>query len=288
MSDPIQQMYELEAQNKVIDESTLELTSQNQLYNLNNEILIKQDQLNKFKNDNLNKKLQELNGIEHNIINKDRLIEQTNLVNDRNDKNIYTLFVSLFLSVILFIGVLLYSLGILNEKILTIIVTLIILIFICIVLYTYNIAHFATLVNFIDNRRNLRLTASIGNIGKNIQSWEQQRVYGNKDDWVDENCTCPETNGTFMEEENIGVDIKPGYFYYDKNAPKQNITPNGGEPINVSNNSNRTIFDKIDWVNHDKVSSNVLNNNNYNIEPNNNILYEEGKFNADSTYTINL
>ena len=288
MSDPIQQMYELEAQNKVIDESTLELTSQNQLYNLNNEILVKQDQLTKFKNDNLNKKLQELDELEHNIINKDRLIEQTNQVNDRNNNNIYTLFVSLFLSIILFIGVLLYSLGILNEKILTIIVTLVILIFILIVLYTYNIAHFATLVHFIDNRRHLRISASIGNIGKNIQSWEQERVYGNKQDWVDENCTCPETDGTYMEEENIGVDIKPGYFYYDKNAPKQNITPNGGDKINVSSDSNRKIYDKIEWVNHDKVSSSILNENDYNIEPNNNILYKQGKFNADSTYTINL
>ena len=102
-----------------------------------------------------------------------------------------------------------------------------------------------------------------------------------------QNCTCPETNNVYMEEENIGVNIVPGYFYYDKNAPKQNIQPDGGERINLSTNSNKKIYDKIKWVNHDNMASNVLAEYDYNIEPNDNKVYKDGKFNADSTYTVN-
>ena len=148
MADPIQQMNELKAQNQQSVSTTLNLVSQNQLNNINNEILVKQDQLAKIKNDRLNKKLEDLNELEHNIINKDRLIEQTNQVNQNNDKNIYTLYFGFGLSIILFIVILLYSLGKLNDKIAIVLISLIFVIFMFIILYTYNIAHFATLINF--------------------------------------------------------------------------------------------------------------------------------------------
>ena len=286
--DPIQQMQALEAQNRINEETTLELVAQNQLYNLNNEILVKQDQLTKFRNNKLNDQLKKLKDIENNIINKDRLIEQTNQVNENNNKNIYTLYIGLFFSIILFIVILFYSLGKINDKIFMIIFSIILFIFICLVLYTYNIAHFATLVNFFENRRKMRLEASIGNIGSNMKSWLQKRTYGDQQEWTDENCACPETNNTYMEEENIGVNTVPGYFYYDKNAPKQNIQPDGGEPINLSNNPNKKIYDKINWVNHDSMASSILAEYDYNIKPNNNKVYKDGKFNADSTYTVNL
>ena len=286
--DPIQQMQALEAQNRINEETTLELVAQNQLYNLNNEILVKQDQLTKFRNDKLNQQLKKLKELESNIINKDRIIEQTNQVNENNNKNIYTLYIGLFFTIILFIAILLYSLGKLNDKIFMVIFSIILFIFICLVLYTYNIAHFATLLNFFDNRRRMKLLESVSNIGSNVKSWLQTRTYGDKQEWVDENCTCPETNNVYMEEENIGVNIVPGYFYYDKNAPKQNIQPDGGEPINLSTDANKKIYDKISWVNHDSMASSVLAENDYNIEPNDNRIYKNGKFNADSTYTVNL
>ena len=287
MADPIQQMNELKAQNQQSVSTTLNLVSKNQLKNTNNEILVKQDQLAKIKNDRLNKKLEDLNELEHNIINKDRLIEQTNQVNQNNDKNIYTLYFGFGLSIILFIVILLYSLGKLNDKIAIVLISLIFVIFMFIILYTYNIAHFATLINFFENRRALRIDASIGQFGSRIKTWAQERVYGNKQDWVDNNCACPASEGNYTEEENTSVEIKPGYFYYDKNAPKQNLSPDGGEQINVSVDVTKPIYDKINWVNHDNVSNNI-DNNNYSIEPNNNDMYKDGKLVGDSTYTINL
>ena len=288
MADPIQQMNQLKAQNQQEVSTTLNLISQNQLNNTNNEILVKQDQLAKIKNDNLNKKLEELNELEHNIINKDRLIEQTNQINENNDKNIYTLYVGFGLSIILFIVILLYSLGKLKDKIAIVLISLIFVIFIFIVLYTYNIAHFATLVNFFENRRELRIEASIGQFGSRIKTWAQERVYGNKQEWVDNNCACPASEGTYTEEENDSVEIKPGYFYYDKNAPKQNLSPDGGDKINVSVDVTKPIYDKISWVNHDNVSNNIDNKNEYNIQPNDYSVYKDGKLVGDSTYTINL
>lgn len=285
--DPIVQMNELRASSENLEDTTQNLISQNQQYNTNNEIMVKQDQLNKIKNDRLNKQLENLNELEHNIINKDRLIEQTNKVNENNDKNIYTLYVALGLSIIIFIGIVSHSLGKLNDKIFTALISVVLVIFVCIVMYTYNIAHFADMVNFIDNRRNLRLMESIGNFGGRVQKWRQERVYGDEKDWVDANCECPETEAEVINEENIGVDIKPGYFYYDKNAPKQNITPNGGSRINVSDDANRKIYDKINWVNHDIVA-NSEDDNEYNIFPNKDQIYKNGKLVNYSTYTVNL
>ena len=286
--DPIDQMNELKAQSQDLEDTTLNLVSQNQQNNTNNEIMVKQDQLEKIKNDRLNKQLENLNELEHNIINKDRLIEQTNQVNENNNKNIYTLFVALGLSFIIFLGIVLHSIGKLNDKILTAIVAIILVIFVCIVMYTYNIAHFADMVNFIDNRRNLRLMESVGNFGSRVQKWRQERAYGDEKDWVDANCECPDDSGAeAIDEENIGVDIKPGYFYYDKNAPKQNITPNGGSRINVSDDASRKIYDKINWVNHDIVA-NSEDDNEYNIFPNKDQIYKNGKLVNYSTYTVNL
>ena len=127
-------------------------------------------------------------------------------------------------------------------------------------MYTYNIAHFADMVNFIDNRRNLRLMESVGNFGSRVQKWRQERAYGDEKDWVDANCECPDDSGAeAIDEENIGVDIKPGYFYYDK----------------------------INWVNHDIVA-NSEDDNEYNIFPNKDQIYKNGKLVNYSTYTVNL
>ena len=52
----------------------------------------------------------------------------------------------------------------------------------------------------------------------------------------------------------------------------------------------KTIYDKIDWANHDKITSDPDANNSksYRINPNNYDVYESGKLVDDSTYTVNL
>tara|TARA_B110000483_G_scaffold232098_1_gene299240 strand:- start:1222 stop:2091 length:870 start_codon:yes stop_codon:yes gene_type:complete len=285
--DPIDIMNELKSQNSFLNDSTLDLNSKNQENNVNNEILVKQDQLMKIKNDELNHQLDKLKDMENNIINKDRIIEQTDKHIEKNDKNIFILYISLALSIIIFLSIILYAFGQVNDRILNIIIITIILIFLIILLYTYNIFHFASIVNFIDNRRNLRLQDSISNFERKFGL--QQRLYGNKQDYVDENCDCPETEDVFTDEENIGVDIKPGYFYYDKNAPKQVLVPHGGEKTNVADDTTNKIYNKINWVNHDKKTYDEdYDTKPYKIEPNKNYLYKDGNLVNDSTYSINL
>lgn len=285
--DPIDIMNELKSQNSFLNDSTLDLNSKNQENNVNNEILVKQDQLMKIKNDELNHQLDKLKDMENNIINKDRIIEQTDKHIEKNDKNIFILYISLALSIIIFLSIILYAFGQVNDRILNIIIITIILIFLIILLYTYNIFHFASIVNFIDNRRNLRLQDSISNFERKFGL--QQRLYGNKQDYVDENCDCPETEDVFTDEENIGVDIKPGYFYYDKNAPKQVLVPHGGEKTNVADDATNKIYNKINWVNHDKKTYDEdYDTKPYKIEPNKNYLYKDGNLVNDSTYSINL
>ena len=67
---------------KSINENLAELTLiQNQMNtknNINQEILVKKDQLLRMKNDDLMKQLRELEVIESNIANKNRIIEQVN------------------------------------------------------------------------------------------------------------------------------------------------------------------------------------------------------------------
>ena len=285
--DPIDIMNELKSQNSFLNDSTLDLNAKNQENNVNNEILVKQDQLMKIKNDELNHQLDKLKDMENNIINKDRIIEQTDKHIEKNDKNIFILYISLALSIIIFLSIILYAFGQVNDRILNIIIITIILIFLIILLYTYNIFHFASIVNFIDNRRNLRLQDSISNFERKFGL--QQRLYGNKQDYVDENCDCPETEDVFTDEENIGVDIKPGYFYYDKNAPKQVLVPHGGEKTNVADDTTNKIYNKINWVNHDKKTYDEdYDTKPYKIEPNKNYLYKDGNLVNDSTYSINL
>ena len=239
VKDPIDQMKELEQTSRDYNDSTQQLLVSSQAYNTNVETSVKQNQLNKFHNDRLNKQLSKLKELESNIINKDRLIEQTNQLNENNNKNLNTLYISVFLSIFLFFCIILYAGGLMNDRILGIFFSLIMLIFTCFILYTYNIFHFATVANFLDNRKNLRLQESIKDTSKRIKQRLQESVYGDKKDWTDANCDCPETEDVFTDEENIAVDIKPGYFYYDKNAPKQNIIPDGGKEINVSKNPDK-------------------------------------------------
>lgn len=279
--DPIDIMLDLKT--SLINNENLneQLKINLQTSNTNNEILIKQDQLLKFKNDKLNEQLIILNNIESNIINKDALINQTNLNIINNDRNINLLYLSLGLSLILFFCMSLYYIGHLNDRLLNIIITTILVIYVFIIMYIYNIFHFRDFCHFFDNRKFMNLLKSVNGLKK--YSNVKYLLYGNKQDYIDENCDCPPEEKTYSNAENVGVDINPGYFYYDKNAPKQNLIPDGGSRKNVSLKSDKEIYDKIKWVDHDKNYD-----NNYNIEPNNNKIYEDGNLSKDDTYTINL
>lgn len=294
VQDPIDLMNSINDDTDNIN-STNDLINQNQVYNTSNEISMKQEQLMKIKNDKLNSQLSSLKDIENNIINKDRFIDQTSSHIEKNDTNIYILYISLFLSLALFLSIILYSIGQLSNRLLNIVIVIIIVIFLCLVLYTYNIFHFATIVHFIDNRKNLNLAKSVKNLQKKLGVDLQEQLYGDKKDFIDENCLCEDSDEIYTDEEDIGVSIKPGYFYYDKTAPKQYISPDAkSNKINVSSNINKKIYDKVDWVNHDtKTYENDVDDKSsyvksYRINPNNYDVYKNGTLVGDSTYSVNI
>ena len=290
--DPIQVSKQLQSKLSSINLQTnsQDLNTQNQIYNINNEILVKQDQLEKIKNDELEGQLDQIKSIENSIINKDRLIEQIHVNMHNNDENIYMLYIGIFFALVLMTVVALYALEKINDKLFGILVVLLILVFVTMIMYKYNVLYFKTVSHFIDNRKNLAILNSIKDLGSQVQSNMQERLYGSKQDFIDENCDCPVTEDIYNEEEGASVNVVPGYFYYDKSAPKQLLVPNGGDKIDVSADSDSEIFDKIDWVNHDKVmyDTNSEESGHYQMNPNADKLYTNSKLVNDSTYTVNL
>ena len=185
----------------------------------------------------------------------------------------------------------LYALGKINEKLFGILVVLLILVFVIMIMYKYNILYFKTVSHFIDNRKNLAILNSVKDLGSQVKSNMQERLYGSKQDFLDDNCDCPPSQeDVYNEEEGASVDVVPGYFYYDKSAPKQLLVPNGGDKINVSTDVDTEVFDKIDWVNHDKVmyDTNSEESGHYQMNPNSDKLYTNNKLVNDITYTVNL
>jgi hypothetical protein len=291
--DPIQMSNQLKStlDNINLDTNSQTLNTQNRTYNINNEILVKQDQLDKIKNDELEGQLNKIKSIENTIINKDRLIEQVHINMNNNSENINILYIGIFFSIILMGVVSLYVLGKINEKLFGILVVLLILVFVIMIMYKYNILYFKTVSHFIDNRKNLAILNSVKDLGSQVRSNMQERLYGSKQDFLDDNCDCPPSQeDIYNEEEGASVNVVPGYFYYDKSAPKQLLVPNGGDKINVSTDVDTEIFDKIDWVNHDKVmyDTNSEESGHYQMNPNNDKLYTNNKLVNDITYTANL
>ena len=187
-----------------------------------------------------------------------------------------------------------YKSGYISELIFKILGTILITIFLFLLFVTFNILYFRTIfVEFWQYRKNQRLLNSVKDWTNFTKTNLQTNLYGNKNDWEDENCDCPPDEEVLPTEGNISVTSKPGYYYYDGIAPKQLIVNNdtqGGEPVDVSDSPDSEIFDKIQWVDHDNYTYKESNNKKgaYQIKPNNNKLYTNGLLVNNSTYTANL
>ena len=172
--------------------------------------------------------------------------------------------------------------------------TLLIVIFVIGICYVYNIFYFRTIcIEFWTYRKNNKILKSVKDWTNFTKTDIQQNLYGSRNDWEDENCDCPPDEEVYPMEKNIGVTTKPGYYYYDGNAPKQLVVNNdviGGEEVNVADDPNSTIYDKINWVDHDQYSfeHNRKNKGVYQIKPNNNKINTNGLLVNNSTYTANL
>ena len=80
--DPIEMSEMLESTLSNLNENTentnLNYNSDSTISNINSQILLKKEQLIKMKNEDLNKQINHLQNYESSIINKDRLIDETN------------------------------------------------------------------------------------------------------------------------------------------------------------------------------------------------------------------
>ena len=275
------------------------LKANTQINNINSEILLKKDQLIKIKNSELNEQIKYLQNYESSIINKDRLIEETNNYIEKNNKNIIVLIFCIVFAIFLCIIVSSYVYNRISPKIFTLLLLFVILMYIFLFLYSYDIFYFKTAVNFLDYRKNNNLENAVKDLSTMTKTDLQKKLYGSKKEWDEKNCECEEMQPIYPTETDISVKNIPGYYYYDGNAPKQLIVGNnGGEkifggmnsstgeniPVNLSTNSNKIINNKIDWVDFDK-NHNTDEEGTYELNRSNN---NTDTLVASSTYTANL
>ena len=275
------------------------LEANTQINNINSEILLKKDQLIKIKNSELNEQIKYLQDYESSIINKDRLIEETNNYIEKNNRNIIVLIFCIVFAIFLCIIVSSYVYNRISPKIFTLLLLFVILMYIFLFLYSYDIFYFKTAVNFLDYRKNRNLANAVKDLSTITKTDLQKKLYGSKKDWDEKNCECEEMPAIYPTETNVSVKNIPGYYYYDGNAPKQLIVGNnGGEtlfggkdmsiesntPVNVSSNPNTIINNKIDWVDFDK-NRDTDEEGTYELNISNN---NTDTLVASSTYTANL
>jgi uncharacterized membrane protein len=240
-------------------------TIQNQLntdYNVNQEILVKQDQLLRMQNDDLMAQLRELEIIQSNISNKDKIIEQTNLNISNNNSKITILIISIILAIIVLLGAFLYGSGKLDHNKFVILLIVISVLYLFLYIYANNVFYLKDAINSIFNRQNLNIIATtaerlaqntVNDINSDLNQLEQN--------WIDNNCSCPPLAPTPEEEApppvynnatSASANEIPGYFYNDGTAPPQLLVPT---PNPVALNLN----DMIDWVDYSANGSTQYN-----------------------------
>ena len=276
---------------------------QNINININQERLSKQGQLLQMQNDDMLKQLRELEIIQSNIANKNRMIDQYNIYTSDQDVNIRVLYISIVLAIILF-----FSMFIPLYRI--IIIVIVIICYIILLMYSYDIFYFRTAFSYI-NKNNL------DSINKQSQSMSNKEYREFRDmlspldsesnldsEWNDYNCSCPaeeegqEKGQDYVSQEDNSLYAKQvgGQYYYDGSAPAQLITP---YPRDLNLNEN------IDWVDYtangitkynQKTNLNLVSDQNfYNIKGSNDqriqlkkALNNSAGFVNDKTDTANI
>ena len=233
-------------------------TQMNNVNNINQDALLKKSKLIEMENEDLKKQLGELEIIQANIANKDRLIDQTNLNVMQQDLAIYVLVISCVLALFLILSITLYGYKTITAAVFGSIVSVIIVAYFILYIYSYNIFYFRDSMSYLKNRKNYSL-----NLGHELKKWgkmsdqlqadRQADRASVKNQWVSTHCACPaeeeaEEETAQEEEEEYssegGTKFEkeiPGYFYNDNTAPQQLIVP-------TPNPAKLKLNENINWV----------------------------------------
>jgi hypothetical protein len=225
------------------------------------------------------KQLKELEIIESNIANKNKIIEQTNYNIEKGNSNINYLIISIIIAIILCGCVALYGYGKLDNKKFLTLVTIIAICYLCLFLYANNIFYLKDSMSYLFNARSIQsLENKLTTWQSRIETAAENNINEYKQTWIQNNCTCP------IEEESISDDVYaidpnsivneiPGYFYYDGSAPPQLLVPTP-DPVQLS------LDNEIDWVDYSS-NGNVLYNATNNKTSYDNKNYYNYKNNKD-------
>lgn len=219
--------YIVDAINKNLLELNLIQNQLNTLNNVNQEALLKKDQLLRLENDDLTKQLKDLESIQSVIANKSRYIDDSNHFIRKQEKDIQFLYVSIFFAIILFIVILLYSLGYIPFNFFTTLLFIITFLYICYTIYYYNFMYVKTSTDNLLDKSGPRMYDAV----KKLNNYIEQEIefdlglFNKKDDWEKDNCECegPVPNEIIYpkDTEYSGSKEVAGNFYYDGSAPQQ-------------------------------------------------------------------
>jgi len=254
----------------------------NKVNNLNAEALIKKEELLKLENEDLMKQLRELENIQSTISNKERIIEQNNVSMKAEDVNIRVLIACIILALLLLVSIGMYGTGKLDSSKLSIVITIIVVLYVIIFLYAYNIFYFRNAIHLLSFRRRDRLINSLKEWREDVRNTAKEALYGTESEWISNNCACPSDDNTSEEAEiyardaNIGELEIPGYMYYDGTAPQQILVPS---PDRINSDAS------IDWVDYSPSGNNSYNPTT-NITTNNNNNFYNYKSKTDPTVLL--
>ena len=273
--------------------------------NINQESLIKQAELLRLENEDLNNQLRELESIQSSISNKERLIEQTNLNMEREQRNIRVLTVTIIFGFLIFIAVALYGANRLDRKKLIIVCCILLVAYHIFLIYTYNLLYFKDAISYLKDMKRYKLQN--GSVLKQWGNFISDNIAAQRtsiqDQWISDNCNCAEEEEEKEAQTSEETDYisqvggedwgqeSTGYFYNDGSAPAQLIIP---EPT-------PRLSDQIDWVDYSSNGSVSVtqengvtynNNNYYNYNTSgtsqDNILVGNNPLVGSQTYTANL
>ena len=246
--------------NTTLDQLTFVQNQLNTYNNLNQETLLKQQKLLKMENNTLMNQLKELESIQSIIINKNRMIEQTEQNIKDQQNNIYLLILCALLGIVLMVSVFLNGYGIIKPSIFKIAVIAIVVIYIIIFIYYYNIFYFKTALSYLSDRKLQRINDSLKNWKSVTDANIQQAKYGDKSKWIANNCSCPPAEEQdYPSDTGNTIQQSAGHYYYDGNAPQHLLVP-------TPTVDNSTIFkEQIDWPDYTASGPNFYNS----INPNN-------------------